>query len=295
MLKPFQVLEPPTISEASAELGRLGEQARVYAGGAELLLLLRNRILEADYLVNIKSIPGLGEISWDGDELRLGATVTHHALELDPVVRERFPMLAYAESQVGNIRVRNQGTLGGNLSFADPHSDPPTALLVYGASVTVAGKGGERQMPLEEFLVGTYETALEPDELLTEVRLRPLAMGWSGAYLRLERLPRPTLNVGVAARRDNGRLEDVRIVAGCVGPKAVRLAALEDKLKGSTIGEAVRAVEEADTYLIDRLQPVDDLLGSADYKLYMTKVFIGRALGQAFERGEGGSQGGFLA
>ena len=137
MLRPFHLLEPTTVSEATAELDRLGDQAQVYAGGAELLLLMRLGLLEPDYLVNIKGIPAVDGIDSDEQAVRIGATVTHHRLAVDPLIRERLPMLAYAESKVANPRIRNQGTLGGNLCFADPHSDPHAPLLVHEATVTV--------------------------------------------------------------------------------------------------------------------------------------------------------------
>jgi len=289
MLYPLKVLNPTTITEASSELARLGDQARIYAGGAELLLLLRHKLIQADTLVNIKRIAELNRIAWEGDVLRIGATVTHHRLEKDPWVREHLPILASAEPQVANIRVRNQGTLGGNLCFNDPHSDPGTVLLVYEATVTVAGPRGERRIPLSDFLVGMYATALEADELLTEVVVPPLPPGWTGAYLRIHRLQRPTLGVAAAARRQNGSIEKVRLAVGCVGPKAERLTELEAKLRGTTLAEALRVIEDEKSYLKQLLQPVDDLLGSADYKLYMTRVLLSRALEQAADKRPGES------
>src|SRR5207253_1674915 len=194
MLNPFRVISPTTVPEAAAELDRLGDAARIYAGGAELLLLMRNGLLDPDYLVNIKLVPSLHGIRWDGQVLRMGAAVTHRELERDPLVRDHAPTLGEAERHVGNIRVRTQGTLGGNLCFADPHADPGTALLVHDASVTVEGARGPRQLPLDEFFVGTYETALDPSELLTEVQVPPLPPGWGWSFERIERFYRPTAN-----------------------------------------------------------------------------------------------------
>ena len=255
MPKPFRVLEPATVAEAAAELGRLGEAARVYAGGAELILLLRQGLLEADYLVDVKRIPGLDAIAWQDDGVHIGATVVHRRRETDPLVRERLPLFAYAESQVGNVRVRSQGTVGGNLCFADPHADVATALLAHDATVRVGG-GALRELPLADFLVGTYETALAPDELLTELRVPPLPAGWGHAYLRVEQFYRPTLNVAVALGQDDGRLSAVRLAVGCVGPKAVRLAELEDRLQGLSLTEAQAIVAEARPYLAETLEPV---------------------------------------
>src|SRR5919202_917656 len=151
MLRHFRVLDPTTVAEAASELGRLGERARVYAGGAELVLLLRQGILEADYLVNVKRIPGLDALGWENGAVRIGATATHRRLETDALVREHLPLFANAESHVGNVRVRNQGTVGGNLCFADPHADVATALLVHDATVRLGG-AATRELPLAAFL-----------------------------------------------------------------------------------------------------------------------------------------------
>jgi carbon-monoxide dehydrogenase medium subunit len=291
MLRPFRVLDPTTVAEAAAELDRLGDRAKVYAGGAELLLLLRQGLLAADYLVNVKRIPGLDAISWDGARVHIGATTLHRRLETDPLVNERLPLLAYAESHVGNIRVRNQGTLGGNLCFADPHADPATALLVHDATVTVRGAAGERELPLPDFLVGTYEVALAPDELLTAVQVPPLPPGWRHAYLRVEQFYRPTLNVAAAVRPDGDRIGEARLAVGCVGPKALRLADLEARLRGLTVDEGRRLAAESRAYLAELLEPVDDLLGSAAYKLHVTSVLLGRALVQAVGPNGGGQHG----
>jgi carbon-monoxide dehydrogenase medium subunit len=281
MLNSFKLLRPTTVAEASGELSRLGESSKLYAGGAELVLLMRNGMVHPDYLIDIKGIADLNPIAWDGRALTLGACATHHNIERDPSVRRYLPALAYAESQVANVRVRAQGTLGGNLCFSDPHSDPGTALLIYEAKATVANGKALRQMPLEEFLVGMYVTALEPDELLVDVRAQPLPQGWSSAYLRVHRYQRPTLGVAAAAKVSNGRIEEARLAVGCVNPKPERLRDLESALRGMSVGDAERIIRERKSYLRETLQPVDDLLGSSDYKLYMTQVLLTRVLEQA--------------
>lgn len=281
MLRPFQLVQPSTAREACAELGRLGEAAKVYAGGAELLLLLRHGIVDADYLVDVKNLPGLRELRQDSDEVRIGAAVTHRTLEHSALIRERLPVLAEAERHIGNIRVRTQGTLGGNLCFADPHADPATALLIHDASVTVAGPAGERTLPLNEFLVGTYETALAPDELLAEVAVPPLPAGWHGAFQRLEQFYRPTVNVAAAIAMDDGHIARARLAVGCVGPRALRLSRLEETVVGFTLEEVRRAIADSRRYLEETLEPVGDLLGSVAYKLHITSVLLARAIDQA--------------
>jgi aerobic carbon-monoxide dehydrogenase medium subunit len=283
MLRSLQLVQPTTVAEASRALADYGEKAKIYAGGAELLLLFRNRLLQSEVLVDVKKIERLHRITSDNGALRVGACVTHHALENSALVRAHAPSLAYAESQVGNVRVRNQGTLGGNLAFNDPHSDPGTVLLVHDAAVTVGTEKGERHIALDDFFVDMYATALEQGDLLIEVEIPPLPAGMKSAYLRLRRYQRPTLGVAVGARMSNGVFEEVRLAVGCVGPKAQRLAELETKMKATKLTDAKRILAEETNYLRALLRPVDDLLGSTEYKLYMTRVMLGDALEEAVQ------------
>src|SRR5207249_9706238 len=181
MLGSLRLLQPTTVSEASAALDELGESAKIYAGGAELLLLMRHGLVRAESLIDVKNIARLHNLTWDGQALRIGACVTHRTLETAPIMLEHAPTFAYAESQVANVRVRNQGTLGGNLCFNDPHSDPGTVLLVHNASVTLGSHRGERQMALNDFLVDMYTAALEPEELWLEVQIPSLPAAMTAA------------------------------------------------------------------------------------------------------------------
>ena len=279
MLKPFRVLQPASVGEASRELNRYGDAAKVYAGGSELLILLRQGLIECDYLVNIKGILGLGGLDWDGKRLHVGANVTHRQLERSPIVRGAMPVLCETESLVANVRVRNVGTLGGNLCFSDPHSDPGTLLLVYDAEVLLSDGQTSRRMPLQEFFVDSYETALEPAELLTGVDMPALPDGVRAGYQRIERYERPSLGVAAAAALRDGRLADVRLAVGCIGPKPVRLRDLEAKLEGLSPAEAQSVIQGEQPALRDVLEPVDDIHGSADYKIHVASVLLARTLG----------------
>jgi carbon-monoxide dehydrogenase medium subunit len=281
MVESLKLLQPNTVSDAAAALAEFGDNAKIYAGGAELLLLMRHGLIRAESLIDVKKIDRLHGLTWADEVLRVGACVTHRALERSPIVCEHAPSFAYAESQVANVRVRNQGTLGGNLCFNDPHSDPPTVLLIHEASVILGSRTGERQLPLDEFLLDMYTTALKPDELLLEVRIPPLPDGMRSKYVRLHRYQRPTLGVAAAAIMHNEMIAEARLAVGCIGPKAQRLTELERRIKGSTVREAKRFFAEQNGYLRDVLRPVDDLLGSAEYKLYMACVFLADALEQA--------------
>jgi carbon-monoxide dehydrogenase medium subunit len=281
MLPPLQLAQPTTIAEASQALGDFGERAKIYAGGAELLLLLRQKLLEAEVLVDIKKISALQQISAGEEGLRVGACVTHHALANHPDVRRCAPAFACAESQVANVRVRNQGTLGGNLCFNDPHSDPGAVLLVHNASVKAANYKGERLLPLQAFFQDMYATALRPNEILTEVQIPLLPEHMNSVYLRLHRYQRPTLGIAAAVKMSDGAVGECRLAVGCAGPKPLRLGELEIRLTGATVSEAKRLIAEHRSWLRDLLRPVDDLLGSAEYKLYMASVMLGEALAQA--------------
>jgi carbon-monoxide dehydrogenase medium subunit len=288
MFSPLKLIQPTSVQEASEALTEFGDKAKLYAGGAELLLLLRNRLIDAEILIDLKKIDRLRRLDSSNGALRVGACLTHQELASNALIRERAPAFAYAESQVANIRVRNQGTLGGNLAFSDPHSDPGTVLLVHDAWVKIGNAEGERRLALDEFFVDMYATALEPGELLLEVEIPSLPAGMISVYQRLHRYQRPTLGVAVAARMTKDIIDEARLAVGCIGPKAQRLTELEGKIKGVSLSDAKRIVAEEKKYLRGLLQPVDDLLGSAEYKLYMTGVMLGDALDQA-------SQGNVLA
>jgi carbon-monoxide dehydrogenase medium subunit len=276
MLRPFQVLFPTSLEEASSALARHGERARVYAGGAELVLLMRYRGVRADYLVDIKSIPDLHTLVWDGRAITIGAAVSHRRVETHDAVRRELPMLASAESCVGNIRVRNQGTLGGNLCFNDPHSDPIPPLLVYNATVTLAGREGRRELLLDDFLLATNRVALGPDEILSSIGIAPLPPGWGEIFVRIDRFCR--LNVAEAGRTSDGRIDAVRLAVGCVGPRAFRLRELEARLRGATPSEGDRLLAQSKAHLVATLQPTDELTGSADYKVHVASALLRRGL-----------------
>jgi aerobic carbon-monoxide dehydrogenase medium subunit len=284
MLRPFRVLRPATVGEASQALRRFGEAAKVYAGGSELLLLLRNRLVEYDYLVDVKHIPDLQHLDWSGAALHVGASITHRQLEQSPVVAEHLPILAEVEAQVANVRVRNVGSLGGNLCFNDPHSDPGTVLLVHDAIVALQRGRAKRRLPLEDFWLGSYETVLEPDELLVSIDVPALPAGAGAAYERVERFERPSVGVAVAAGLVDGRLSDVRLAVGCVGPKPTRLRDLEARVAGLRLEEAQTAVRSARGEIEHLLEPVEDIHGSVEYKSYIVPVLLVRTLSRAVER-----------
>ena len=283
-MRPFRLHEPVSAAEASALLLECGDAARLYAGGTELLLAMKSGLLACDHLVNVKTIPGMDVVRLDGAELVVGAAATHAAIEAAPVVRERFPLVAQVERRVANVRVRNVGTLAGNLCFAEPHSDPAALLLLYDAEAEVEGASGARRIPLAELQTGPYETGLEHGEVMTAIRIPPLPRGARAAYLKFGVHHRPTIGVGAALRVVDGRVAEARLSLGSVPPTPRRLPEAEALLLGERAeclsGESPLAQAAAEA-VAARADAVDDAHGSGEYKRHLVSVFVRRALAQA--------------
>ena len=290
MLRPFTLHRPETAEDACALLATLGEDAAPYAGGTELLLLMKLGLLRPPHLVDVKRIAGFGDIA-DGTRLTIGATVTHRTLERSPLVRARCPLVASVARHVANVRVRNVGTVGGNLAFADPHSDLATLFLTLDATVELVSPRGRRELSLAEFVRGPWETARRPDELLASVRLSPWPTGTGAAYVKFGVHERPTLGIAVALRLDGAgeraRVADARVAIGCVSPRPMRVEAAEARVNGvaeAELGDVTGAMADAAAESVD---PADDLHGSAEYKREMVAVFVRRALRVAVARASG--------
>jgi aerobic carbon-monoxide dehydrogenase medium subunit len=282
VLTPFELYEPTSVAEASELLARHGDAARLYAGGTELLLAMKEGLIHYDYLVNVKTIPGLIGVRLDaGGSLRIGAATPHRAVERDPRVRERFPVIAGAERDVANVRVREVGTLGGNLCFAEPHSDPGTLLQIFDATARIERKGGTREIPVGALFVGSFETCLAPDEVLTEVAIPPLPTRSAAAYQKFGFLERPSVGVAVAVVLDDGHVADARIAVGCVGPVPRRMPEAEALLCGRAIDETLAVLPEAGRVAGRAAEAVTDLHGSADYKEHLVGVLLRRTFNEA--------------
>lgn len=282
-LAPFVLHRPASIAEASGLLLEGGEDAAVHAGGTEVLLLMKLGLASFGQLVDIKRIPELGGVSVDeAGRLRVGATATHRQIGRSPIVRAGWPELAHIESHVANIRVRTVGTLGGNLCFADPHSDPATWLLAADAEVEVAAGEARRRMPVGDFLMGPWQTALEPGELLVAVEVPPIPDGAGMAHLRFATHERPTATVSCLVRALDGVIAEARIAVGSVGPRHVRAADAEALVVGLDVAQpdpsALRAAGESAAVVAE---PDTDSNGSAEYKAELVAVLVGRAIQRA--------------
>jgi aerobic carbon-monoxide dehydrogenase medium subunit len=280
VLRPFALHRPRTIEEACDLLARLGEDAVPYAGGTELLLLMKEGVLRPRHLVDVKRIAGLDTIDGDGERVRIGATVTHRMFERSDVVRRCWPVATSVARHVANVRVRNVGTIGGNLAFADPHSDLATLFLVLEARVELASPRGRRELSIGDFIRGPWETARDPDELLVSVTLGPGSARTVAAYVKFGLHERPTLGIAVALWLDErrARVLDARIAIGCVNPRPVRMSDAEARLRGGEAADLEALGREVAELAAAAVDPADDLHGSADYKREMVAVFTRRAL-----------------
>jgi len=275
MLRRFRLEEPESVAEASELLGRFGDSAKVYAGGTELLLAMKEGLVQYERLINVKKL-GLNQISAENGTIKIGALCTHHELELSPVIQQRLPSLLKLEQNVANVRVRQAGTIGGNLCFAEPHADPGTLLMALGAKMVAAKGSAKREIAAEDFFVDAYETSLAADEVLAEIVVPAPGANARSAYLKFGYLERPSVGVAVAFNLNGANVSDVRIAVGCAGPAPKRVAEAEALLSGKTKDEATRNLAQAGAIAGRAAQAISDLHGAQDYKEHIVGVLLKR-------------------
>ena len=279
-IRSFDLLQPRSLAEASELLVKHGDEARPIAGGTTLIILMKQRAVYYRCLVDLQSIPGLDQISVESDGIRIGALVTHRAVECSPAIRDSVPFVADAFGTIGNVRVRQTASVGGNLAHADYRLDPPPALLVLGAAVTAFGPSGSRTIPLKDFFRGMYETALEPGEILVDVKIPFMPERSQAVYLKYSALSAndwPCLGVAALLSKDNGRCGALRLALGGVAATPLIIEGLEfaqgKSLTDGLMEEILRTVNE-------QISPFSDLRGSEWYKRQMVRVFVTRAIKQ---------------
>lgn len=288
-MKNFDYLEPESVAEASAQLRAHGDDSVLIAGGTALLLALRLGLVEPSYLVSLERVAGVNEITFSGNEgLRLGAMIRHADIERHPLIIENYPILAEMASVVAGPQIRNRGTLGGNLCYGDPASDPPAVLLVLDATVTLEDDSKSRSLPLSEFLVGYYETALAPGEILTEIQAPPQPRNSGAAYIRhtitgMEE--RPFLGIAARLTLDGDRsCAGARLAVSAIAPVAQRLTQTETLLVGKELSEAAFAA--AADAAAQEVAPISDYKASEDYRRHVVGVMTKRILRQAAQRAQ---------
>ncbi len=277
----FDYVKPASMDEAVRALAEGGEDAKVIAGGQSLLPLLRLRLAYPDLLVDVGGLDELHGIRDAGDELLIGAGTTHYQLVHDPVVREHCGLIAEAAAMVADPAVRHRGTFGGSLAHGDPAGDLPAVVVAMGATMIARGASGERQIAASDFFVDYLTTALEPDEILTGIRVPKLGGDWGYRYEKFHRTAQAWAIVGVAAlaRRSNGHVAEARVGLTNMGSVPVRANAVEAAAAGA---EATReALNAAAASAADGTEPPADLHGAPDYRRHLARVLTGRALAAA--------------
>jgi aerobic carbon-monoxide dehydrogenase medium subunit len=277
-IRSFELLQPRSVHEAIELLSQHGDEARALGGGTTLIILMKQRALHYPYLVDLQSIPGLNVISKESDGLRIGALATHRSVELSPVIRQAFPVVAEAFSKIGNVRVRQTASVGGNLAHADYRLDPPPPLLVLGTAVNAAGPNGSRTIPIKDFFRGLYETALEPGELIVDLKIPFMPANSKAVYLRFSSLSGndwPCLGVAALMVTNDGHCQELRLALGGVAATPLLIEGL-DLVRDQSLDDSV--IEKLLAIVDEQISPSSDLRGSEWYKRKMVRVFVKKAI-----------------
>ena len=283
----FEFHQPASLAEAFDLLSVYGDDARLMSGGTGLVLQLKQRLSQPGHVIGLGKIPGLNSIQQSNGTIKVGALCTQRQVENHPLIRERLPLVAETYHHVATPRIRNMATVGGGLVHGDPNQDPPPTLITLGASVVLTSASGQqRVVPVADLFIDSFETDVQPGEILTELRIPPAPDGSGTAYLKF--LPRTAddyATVSVAAvvtPGPNNVAQDVRIALGSVGLTPLHATQAENALRGQPLTED--NIRAAAATVRDVVDPLDDHRGSADYKRDMAEVFTRRAIQQALAR-----------
>jgi len=278
----FEYHRASSLEDALSTLDQYGDDAKVLAGGQSLIPLMKLRFASPGVLVDINDVPGLDGIEERDGVLAIGGLVRHRTLVTDDVIAARYPTIAAAAPQIADPLVRNRGTIGGSLTHADPAGDLGSVMLAMGASVVLRSSGGERVVPVDEFLVDAFTTAIEPTEILTEVRVPTPSPRSGGTYLKLERKVGDfaTVAVAVALSLENGSVGRAGIALTGVGLKNIDATDATAALAGAEPTDD--AFAEAGRLAAAAANPVADVRGSEEYKRHVVDVFTRRGLAAAF-------------
>lgn len=284
-MKPFNVFTPRSVSDASLFLEKNQKDARPIAGGTATVIMMKERILAPNYLIDLKKLKHLSYIKFNKVKgLCIGSLTTHRSIETSRAVAENYPALREAFASIGNVRIRNAGTIGGSLAYAEPQCNPPTILAALGAEVVLAGVKGIRRVDAHKFITGIFETKLKPNELITEVRIPRMPSGSSCKFLKFttrSEEDKPSATIACYLQIDAKHVcSAARLVVGAVGPRIYRCKKSESILIGKRLTN--RLLADASEVCTDKIEALDDIYGSPWYKLEISKVLMGRGLHAAW-------------
>ncbi len=286
---PFDYARPETVDEAVSLLAEHGEEAKLLAGGQSLVPLLALRLASPSVLVDLNGVRGLDHLRLEGDRLVIGAMARHRDVEELPELRSRCPMLFEGVSLIGHVAIRNRGTVGGSLAHADPAAEWPSLVLALDGEIDATGPKGVRTIPAGEFFDTYFTTALAPDEIVSEIRLRlPSGAGVGSCFVELARRHGDFALAGVGALLgldEGGSVSDARVTLIGVRDRAVRSLGAESVLRGARPGEELFA--EAAEAVDKEIEPVSDIHATSEYRRHLAKVLVRRALARAAERAGG--------
>ena len=282
----FEYHSPATLKDALGLMGKLGDDAKLLAGGHSLVPMMKLRLAQPKHLIDLRNVPGLKGVKEDGNTIAIGAMTTWYELETNPVVKAKCPVIAETAAIVGDPAVRNLGTIGGGLAHADPAADMPATAIACGFEFVCEGPKGRRTVKVDDWFKGLMSTALGPDEILVEVRAPALAKGTGAAYLKFPHPASRFAIVGVAAvitTDGTGTCSKASIGVTGAGTKAVRAKGVEAELTGKNLAGA-GAIEAAAQKGADGVDVQADLQGSVEYKAHLCRVFAKRAVEAAVKR-----------
>jgi aerobic carbon-monoxide dehydrogenase medium subunit len=281
----FEYFRPSTIPEAIALLAEYGDEAKILSGGQSLIPMLKLRLARPAYLIDINRIAGLSYIKEEGGFLKIGGLTREGELETSPLIAAKYPIILDTTRVIADPQVRNLATVGGNLAHGDPANDHPATMLALGAQIVATGPRGGRTIRIEDFFLSLFTTALEPGEILTEIRIPIPPPHSGGAYFKLERKVGDFATAAVAAQvtvDDKGVAHNVGIGLTNVGPKPLKAGKAENLLRGKKVDTAI--LTQAAQLAADEAKPSSDLRGPAEYKKGLVKELAKRALSRALER-----------
>ncbi|HYJ60165.1 MAG TPA: xanthine dehydrogenase family protein subunit M [Actinomycetota bacterium] len=279
----FEYHRPSTLEEALALLAEHGDDAKVLAGGQSLIPMMKLRFAAPAHLIDINRIEGLDAIEETDGELHIGALVRHNQLAGSPLINEKYPLIAAAAPQIADPLVRNLGTIGGSLTHCDPSGDLGSVMLAANARVVLRSNAGEREVAMTDFIVSTFQSSIEPTELLTQIHVTSPTGSYGGTYLKLERKIGDYATVATATRLivEGGTIATAGIALTSVGLTNIKATAAEDSLIGKAPSE--EAFAEAGRLAAEASSPVTDVRGSEAYKRHMVEVYVRRGLTRAAE------------
>lgn len=282
----FEYYAPASIDEAIKLLDEHGDECKILSGGQSLIPILKLRLAEPAVVIDIGRIAALRQIKIDGQTIRIGANATHAEIANSSELQQHCPLLTETAAQIGDQQIRNRGTIGGSLTHADPAADWPASILALNAEVVARSSNGERVIPAADFFIDIMTSAVQPNEIVTEIRIPKPANPKAAVYLKVPQAASGFAVVGVAAqlKLNNGLCEEVSIGVTGLAPKAFRAKSVEDALRGKALDAAAvnAATAKADAEAADAM---DDIHASGDYRRHLARVYTKRAVQAAAARG----------